>query len=154
MNDLRAPTASLDRSAASQTVPAASRPDPAAAEGDRARSSKFDKNLDRAFANTTNDAGPVEDEIRQPVEGLQAGDRSAAHRVNGRQANVSTPRTCPPWRNIDGFMQRYQLSTEAEQNWVQLRGDRQDSPAPTTSGGAGAIRDTRRRSRATSSATT
>jgi hypothetical protein len=85
---------------------------------------RFDKGLDRAFVNSPYDAGRGKDEIRQSVKDLkQAADR-LRDRVNGRQANtLEAEEVLRRGASIDGFMQRHQLSAQAEQNWVLLRGD-------------------------------
>ena len=156
MNDLtRAYGIAWNWSAASQTMPARVNDNQIKqllkTIGQKADT--FDKGLDRAFVNSTYDAGRGKDEIRQSVKDLKQATDRLRDRVNGRQANtLDAEEVLRRGASIDSFMQRYQLSAQAEQNWVCCAAIWTSSPAPTTSGGAGAIRDTRRRSRATSSA--
>ncbi len=127
MNDLtRAYGIAWNWSAASQTVPARVNDNQVKqllkTIGQKADT--FDKGLDRAFVNSTYDAGRGKDEIRQSVKDLKQATDRLRDRVNGRQANtLDAEEVLRRGANIDGFMQRYQLSAQAEQNWVLLRGD-------------------------------
>jgi len=127
MNDLtRAYGIAWNWSAASQTVPARVNDNQVKqllkAIGQKADT--FDKGLDRAFVNSTYDAGRGKDEIRQSVKDLRQATDRLRDRVNGRQANtLDAEEVLRRGASIDGFMQRYQLSAQAEQNWVLLRGD-------------------------------
>jgi len=88
------------------------------------KADRFDKGLNRAFVDTTDDGGRGKDEIRRSVKDLkQAADR-LRDRVNGRQANtLDADEVLRRGASIDDFMQRHQLSAHAEQAWVLLRGD-------------------------------
>ena len=127
MNDLtRAYGIAWNWSAASQTVPARVNDNQIKqllkTIGQKADT--FDKGLDRAFVNSTYDAGRGKDEIRQSVKDLKQATDRLRDRVNGRQANtLDAEEVLRRGASIDGFMQRYQLSAQAEQNWVLLRGD-------------------------------
>ena len=127
MNDLtRAYGIAWNWSAASQTVPARINDNQVKqllkTIGQKADT--FDKGLDRAFVNSTYDAGRGKDEIRQSVKDLKQATDRLRDRVNGRQANtLDAEEVLRRGASIDGFMQRYQLSAQAEQNWVLLRGD-------------------------------
>jgi len=88
------------------------------------KAGRLDKSLDRAFVNSTYDAGRGKDEIRRSVKDLQQATNRLRDRVNGRQANtLDAEEVLRRGAGIDGFMQRHQLSAQAEQNWVLLRGD-------------------------------
>jgi hypothetical protein len=92
----------------------------------------FDKGLDRAFTNGQPDAGRGKDEVRRSVQDLKQATNRLRDRVNGRQSNtLDAEEVLRRGASIDGFMQRYRLSAQTEQD------------------GAGAIRDTRRRRRVT-----
>jgi len=127
MNDLtRAYGIAWNWSAASQTMPA--RVDDNQVKqllktiGQKADT--FDKGLDRAFTNSQYDAGRGKDEIRRSVKDLKQATDRLRDRVNGRQANtLDAEEVLRRGASIDGFMQRYQLSAQAEQNWLLLRGD-------------------------------
>ena len=127
MNDLtRAYGIAWNWSAASQTMPA--RVDDNQVKqllktiGQKADT--FDKGLDRAFTNSQYDAGRGKDEIRRSVKDLKQATDRLRDRVNGRQANtLDAEEVLRRGASIDGFMQRYQLSAQAEQNWLVLRGD-------------------------------
>ncbi len=88
------------------------------------KAGRFDKSLDKLF-----DAGRIDDpkakeEIRRSVADFrQAADR-LRDRVNGRQSNtLDVEEVLRRGGSIDGFMQRYQLSNQAEQNWLSVRRD-------------------------------
>ena len=127
MNDLtRAYGIAWNWSAASQAVPARVNDNQVKqllkTIGQKANT--FDKGLDRAFVNSTYDAGRGKDEIRQSVKDLKQATDRLRDRVNGRQANtLDAEEVLRRGASIDGFLQRYQLSAQAEQNWVLLRGD-------------------------------
>jgi len=83
----------------------------------------FDKSLDRAF-----NRSPVDDRekdaIRQSVKDLEDTADRLRDRVKGRQSNtLDVEEVLRRGVSLDGFMQRYQLSAEAEQGWLSLRGD-------------------------------
>jgi hypothetical protein len=84
----------------------------------------FDKGLDRAFTNSPYDAGRGKSEIHQSVKDLKQATNRLRDRVNGRQSNtLDAEEVLRRGASIDGFMQRYQLSAQTEQNWLFLRGD-------------------------------
>ena len=88
------------------------------------RADRFDKDLDRAFDNSPYDAGRGKDEIRRSVRDLKQATDRLRDRVNGRQANtVDAEEVLRRGMNVDGLMQRHQLSAQAEQNWLVIRGD-------------------------------
>lgn len=88
------------------------------------KADRFEKGLDQAFVSSTYDAGRGRDEIRQSVKDLKQATDRLRDRVNGRQAStVDAEEVLRRGASIDSFMQRYQLSALAEQNWVLLRGD-------------------------------
>ena len=88
------------------------------------RAETFDKGLDRAFTNSQYDAGRGKNEIRQSVKDLKQATNRLRDRVNGRQSNtLDAEEVLRRGASIDGFMQRYQLSAQTEQNWLFLRGD-------------------------------
>jgi hypothetical protein len=127
MNDLtRAYGVAWNWSAASQTTPA--RVDDNQIKqllktiGQKA--DRFDKDLDRAFDDSPYDAGRGKDEIRRSVRDLKEATDRLRDRVNGRQANtVDAEEVLRRGMNVDGLMQRHQLSAQAEQNWLSMRGD-------------------------------
>ena len=127
MNDLaRAYGITWSWSAASQNMP--SRVDDKQVEqllkqiGEKA--DRFDKSLDRAFDRSRIDDRRGKDEIRQSVKDFRQATDRLRDRVNGRQSNtLDVEEVLRRGVSIDGFMQRYQLSAEAEQNWLSLRGD-------------------------------
>jgi len=127
MNDLtRAYGIAGNWSAASQTMPA--RVDDNQVKqllktiGQKADT--FDKGLDRAFVNSQYDAGRGKSEIRQSVKDLKQATNRLRDRVNGRQSNtLDAEEVLRRGASIDGFMQRYQLNAQTEQNWLFLRGD-------------------------------
>ena len=127
MNDLtRAYGIAWNWSAASQTVPARVNDNQIKqllkTIGQKA--DRFDNGLDRAFVNSTYDAGRGKDEIRQSVKDFKQATDRLRDRVNGRQANtLDAEEVLRRGASIDSFMQRYQLSAQAEQNWALLRGD-------------------------------
>jgi hypothetical protein len=84
----------------------------------------FDKGLDRAFVNGQYDAGRGKDEVRQSVRDLKQATNRLRDRVDGRQSStLDAEEVLRRGASIDGFMQRYRLSAQAEQNWLLLRGD-------------------------------
>ena len=127
MDDLaRAYGITWNWSAASQNMP--SRVDDKQVEqllkqiGEKA--GRFDKSLDQLFDGGRIDDPKAKDEIRRSVKDFrQAADR-LRDRVNGRQSNtLDVEEVLRRGVSIDGFMQRYQLSTQAEQNWLSVRRD-------------------------------
>ena len=127
MDDLaRAYGVTWNWSAASQSMP--SRVDDKQVQqllkGIGEKAGRFDKSLDGLFDSGRLDDPRARDEIRQSVADFrQAADR-LRDRVNGRQSNtLDVEEVLRRGVSIDGFMQRYQLSTQAEQNWLSLRRD-------------------------------
>jgi hypothetical protein len=88
------------------------------------KAGRFDNSLDRAFDRSGIDDRQGKDAIRQAVKDFsQAADR-LRDRVKGRQSNtLDAEEVLRRGASIEGFMQRYQLSAEAEQGWLSLRGD-------------------------------
>ena len=127
MNDLtRAYGIAWNWSAASQTVPARVNDNQIKQllKNIGQKADRFDNNIDRAFVNSTYDAGRGKDELRQSVKDFRQATDRLRDRVNGRQANtLDAEEVLRRGASIDSFMQRYQLSSQAEQNWVVLRGD-------------------------------
>jgi len=84
----------------------------------------FDKSLDRAFDRSRIDDRRERDEIHQSVRDFKRATDGLRDRVDGRQSNtLDVGEVLRRGVSIDGFMQRYQLSGEAEQDWLSLRGD-------------------------------
>jgi len=88
------------------------------------KAGRFDASLERAFDRSRIDDSQGKDAIRRAVKDFrQAADR-LRDRVEGRQSNtLDAEEVLRRGASVDGFMQRYQLSTEAEQGWLSLRGD-------------------------------
>lgn len=88
------------------------------------KAGRFDKSLGGLFDSGRIDDPRARDEIRRSVADFrQAADR-LRDRVNGRQSNtLDVEEVLRRGVSIDGFMQRYQLSTQAERNWLSLRRD-------------------------------
>ena len=88
------------------------------------KADRFDKSLDRSFDRVRIDNGRGKDEIAQAVKDLkQAADR-LADRVKDRESDTAdVEAVLRHGVRIDSFMQRYQLSTQAEESWISLRGD-------------------------------
>jgi hypothetical protein len=88
------------------------------------RAGRFDKSLDQAFDRGRLHDPRSKDEIRQSVADFrQAADR-LRDRVKGRQSTtLDVEEVLRRGVSIDGFMERHQLSTQAEQNWLALRRD-------------------------------
>jgi len=88
------------------------------------KADRFDTSLGRAFDRSRIEDSRGKDEIRRSVADFkQAADR-LRDRVNGRQSNtLDVEEVLRRGVGIDAFMQRYQLSAQAEQNWLSLRGD-------------------------------
>ena len=88
------------------------------------KADRLDKSLDRAFVNRSDDAGRGKDEIRRSVKDLKQATERLRDRVDDRQANtLDAEEVLRRGASIDDFMQRYQLSARAEQDWVLLRAD-------------------------------
>lgn len=127
MSDLaRAYGITWNWSAASQNVP--SRVDDKHVEqllkqiGEKAV--RFDKSLDRLVDSRGSDDRRRRDEIHQSVTDFRQATDRLRDRVNGRQSNtLDVEEVLRRGVSIDGFMQRYQLSAQAEQNWLSLRRD-------------------------------
>jgi hypothetical protein len=83
----------------------------------------LDKSLDRAFDRSRVD-NREKDAIRQSVTDLEETADRLRDRVKGRQSNtLDVEEVLRRGVSLDGFMHRYQLSAEAEQGWLSLRGD-------------------------------
>ncbi len=88
------------------------------------KANRFDKSLDRAFDRSGIDDRRGKDEIHQSVKAFRQTTDRLRDRVKGRQSNtLDVEEVLRRGVSIDGFMQRYQLSAQAEQNWLSLRGD-------------------------------
>ena len=84
----------------------------------------FDKSLDQLFDRGRIDDPRAKDEVRQSVADFRQATDRLRDRVNGRQSNtLDVEEVLRRGVSIDGFMQRYQLSAQAEQNWLSLRRD-------------------------------
>jgi hypothetical protein len=90
--------------------------------GDKAN--QFDKSLERLFDRTRIDDPRGREEVHQSVKDFRQATARLRDRVNSRQSNtLDVEEVLRRGVSIDGFMQRYQLSAEAEQNWLSLRGE-------------------------------
>ncbi len=90
--------------------------------GDKAN--KFDKSLDGLFDRSRIDDPRGREEVHQSVKDFRQATARLRDRVNSRQSNtLDVEEVLRRGVSIDGFMQRYQLSAQAEQNWLSLRGD-------------------------------
>jgi hypothetical protein len=88
------------------------------------KADRLDKSLDRAFVYRSDQGDRGRDEIRRSVRDLKQATERLRDRVDGRQANtLDAEEVLRRGASIDDFMQRYQLSAQAEQNWVLLRAD-------------------------------
>jgi hypothetical protein len=88
------------------------------------KADRFDKSLDRAFERSPIDDRRGKDEIRQSARDFRQSTDRLRDRVSGRQSNtLDVEDVLRRGVSIDGFMQRYQLSSQAEQHWLSLRGD-------------------------------
>jgi len=88
------------------------------------KADRFDKSLDRAFDRSRIDDRRGRDEVHQSVKDFKQATDGLRDRVDGRQSNtLDVGEVLRRGVSIDGFMQRYQLSGEAEQDWLSLRGD-------------------------------
>ena len=88
------------------------------------RAGRFDKSLERAFDRGGIDDRPGKDEIRQSVKDFRQTADRLRDRVKSRESNaLDVEEVLRRGASIDGFMQRYQLNAQAEQNWLTLRGD-------------------------------
>ena len=85
---------------------------------------RLDTGLDRAFDRSRLDDRRGKDEIHQSVKDFRQTSDRLRDRVNGHQSDtLDVEEVLRHGVSIDGFMQRYQLSAQAEQNWLSLRGD-------------------------------
>jgi hypothetical protein len=90
--------------------------------GDKAN--QFDKSLGRLFDRNRIDDPRGREEVHQSVKDFRQATDRLRERVNSRQSNtLDVEEVLRRGVSIDGFMQRYQLSAQAEQNWLSLRGD-------------------------------
>jgi cytochrome c556 len=88
------------------------------------KADRFDKSLDQAFERSRIDDRRQKDEIHQSVKDFRQTTDRLRDRVKGRQSNtLDVEEVLRRGANIDGFMQRHQLSAQAEQSWRSLRGD-------------------------------
>lgn len=88
------------------------------------KADRFDKSLDRAFDRSQIDDRGAKDEIRQSVKAFRQTTDRLRDRVKGRQSNTfDVEEVLRRGVQIDGFMQRHELSAQAEQHWLSLRGD-------------------------------
>ncbi len=88
------------------------------------KADRFDRSLDRAFDRSQIDDHRAKDEIRQSVKAFRQTTDRLRDRVKGRQSNTfDVEEVLRRGVQIDGFMQRYELSAQAEQHWLSLRGD-------------------------------
>lgn len=88
------------------------------------KANQFEKSLNRLFDPSGIDDRRGRDEIQQSVKDFRQATDRLRDRVNGRQSNtLDVEEVLRRGVSIDGFMQRYQLSAQAEQNWLSLRGD-------------------------------
>lgn len=88
------------------------------------KADRFDKSLDQAADRSRIDDRRAKDEIRQSVKDLRQLTDRLRDRVKGRQSNsLDVEEVLRRSVSIDGFMQRHQLSAQAERNWLSLRGD-------------------------------
>ena len=84
----------------------------------------FDKSLDQLFIAGGSTTPERRDEVRQSVADFRQATDRLRDRVNGRQSNtLDVEEVLRRGVSIDRFMQRYQLSAQAEQNWLSLRRD-------------------------------
>lgn len=88
------------------------------------KSGRFDKSLDQAFRRSRVDDSQGRDEIRQSVKDFrQIADR-LRDRVGRRQSSaLDVEEMLRRGVSIDGYMQRFQLSARAEQDWRSIRTD-------------------------------
>ena len=88
------------------------------------KAGRLDKSLDQAFERSRIDDSQGRDEIRQSVEDFrQVADR-LRDRVKRRQSSaLDVEEMLRRGVSIDGYMQRFQLSAQAEQNWRSIRAD-------------------------------
>ncbi len=88
------------------------------------KASRFDKSLGQPFESGQTDARRVRDEVRQSVADFRQATNRLRDRVDGRQSTtLDVEEVLRRGMAIDGDMQRYQLSTQAEQDWLSLRRD-------------------------------
>lgn len=88
------------------------------------KAGRFDQGLDRAFASVRTDDRRGKDELRQSVKDLKQTTDRLRDRVDGRQSTTfDVEEVLRRGVGIDGLMQRYRLSAQAERDWLSLRGD-------------------------------
>ena len=88
------------------------------------KTARFDKSLVRAFDRSRIDDRRGKDEFLQSVKDFRQTTDRLRDRVNSRQSTLRDfEEVLRRGVSIDSFMQRYQLSVQAEQNWLLLRGD-------------------------------
>ncbi|MGE5814906.1 MAG: YMGG-like glycine zipper-containing protein [Acidobacteriota bacterium] len=88
------------------------------------KADNFDKGLDRAFDGSRIDDSRRKDELRRSVKDFRQATDRLRDRVKGRQSNtLDAEEVLRRGVSINATMQRYQLSTQAERDWLSLRGD-------------------------------
>jgi DNA-binding TFAR19-related protein (PDSD5 family) len=89
------------------------------------KADKFDNGLDRAFDRSRIvDEGRAKDELRRSVKDFSQATDRLGDRVKGRQSStLDAEEVLRRGVSIDAAMQRYQLTTQAERDWLSLRGD-------------------------------
>jgi hypothetical protein len=88
------------------------------------KAGRFDKSLDRAFDRSRTDDGRGKDEIRRSVADFRQAASRLRDRFDGRQTNtLDVEEVLRRGASIDTFMQRHELSAQAEQNWLAVRRD-------------------------------
>lgn len=88
------------------------------------KTGQFEKSLDRAFDGRRSDNRQDRDEIKQSASDFKQTVDRLRDRVRDRQSNtLDVEEVLRRGSNIDGFMQRHQLSGQAEQGWVGMRRD-------------------------------
>lgn len=88
------------------------------------KSDKLDRSLDKAFDRASSQDRQGKDELRRSVRDLKQSSQQLRERVGGRQSNtLDIEEVLRRGGNVDSLMQRYQLSAQAEQNWLGVRGD-------------------------------
>jgi DNA-binding TFAR19-related protein (PDSD5 family) len=88
------------------------------------KADNFDKGLDRAFDDGRIDDSRRTDELRRSVKDFRQATDRLRDRVKDHQSNtLDAEEVLRRGVSINATMQRYQLSTQAEKDWLSLRGD-------------------------------
>ncbi len=88
------------------------------------KADRLDTSLERSFDRARKDDGRGRDEIAQAVKDLKESADRLADRVRGRESDTpDVEAVLQHGLRIESSMQRYQLSTQAEQSWLSLRDD-------------------------------